>query len=232
MRNEHDELINLLPDNASQGTDLLYAKEILTNAGPLTVVDLGCGSGRTFEQFRTLNEQIEWIGIDIERSVEAVQRPAAIPFKAWDGFAIPLADASVDFVYSHQSFEYVRSPDAVMKEIARVLKPGGYLAGSTSQFEPGVTGSLWNFKPLGFKLIVEDAGLTLTQIRSGIDGPTLIARAFLGKPKYMSRYFSSESPLNKYIDSQAVKENLSAQKAAMRKLQFCGQFSFKVTKGQ
>ncbi|BAO94072.1 methyltransferase domain-containing protein [Caballeronia insecticola] len=228
IRNEYDELIKLLPDDASQGSDMHYVREVLSNAGPLSVVDLGCGPGKSFQQFRAINGEIEWIGIDFEDS--AAKRAADLPFKPWDGSTIPLGDASADLVYSHQSLESVRSPDAVMKEIARVLKPGGYLIGSTSQLEPGVSGSLWNFKPLGLKLLVQDAGLTLTQIRPGIDGATLIARAFLGKPQYMSRYFSSESPLNSYIDSQAAKENLSGRKAAMRKIQYCGQFSFKVVK--
>jgi peptidoglycan/xylan/chitin deacetylase (PgdA/CDA1 family) len=230
MLNEYNELIDLLPDDASQGSDLQYVKELLADAGPLIVVDLGCGSGKTFSQFKAINDQIEWLGVDIGESIEAAQRSPDVPFKVWDGWSIPIDDASVDVVYAHQSFEYVRSPTAVMREIGRILKPGGFFIGSTSQFEPGVTGSLWNFKPLGFKLIAQDAGLTLSQIRPGIDGPTLIARAFLGKPKYMSRYFSSESPLNNYIDTQAAKDNLSAKKTAMRKIQYCGQFSFKITK--
>jgi peptidoglycan/xylan/chitin deacetylase (PgdA/CDA1 family)/SAM-dependent methyltransferase len=230
MLNEYNELIDLLPDDASQGSDLQYVKDVLTDAGPLVVVDLGCGEGKSSGQFRTINGRIEWLGIDLEKSIEAIQRTSNLPVKVWDGVTIPLADASVDVVYAHQSLEYVRAPAAVLKEIGRVLKPGGHLIGSTSQYEPGVAGSLWNFKPLGFKLMAQDAGLTLSQIRPGIDGLTLIARAFLGKPKYMSRYFSSESPLNNYIDSQAAKENLNARKTAMRKIQFCGQFSFKVKK--
>ncbi|SDC67390.1 methyltransferase domain-containing protein [Paraburkholderia lycopersici] len=228
MRNEYDELIKLLPDDASQGSDMHYVREVLAGAGPLSVVDLGCGAGTSFRQFKTINAQIGWIGIDFEES--AARRAPDVPFSAWDGHAIPLGDATADVVYAHQLLESVRSPDVVMKEIARVLKPGGYFIGSTSQLEPGVSGSLWNFKPLGFKLIVDDAGLTLMQVRPGIDGATLIARAFLGKPKYMSRYFSSESPLNNYIDTQAAKENLSGKKAAMRKMQYCGQFSFKAKK--
>jgi peptidoglycan/xylan/chitin deacetylase (PgdA/CDA1 family) len=112
------------------------------------------------------------------------------------------------------------------------LRPGGYLIGSTTQFEPCTTGSLWNFKPLGFKLIVQDAGLKLLQMRPGIDGLTLIARAFLGKPKYMSKYYASESPLNEFISNQTAQVKLTNRQTAFRKLQYCGQFSFKVRKTQ
>ena len=42
-----------------------------------------------------------------------------------DGAAIPLATASVDSVLCTEVLEHVPDPDAVVREIARVLKPGG-----------------------------------------------------------------------------------------------------------
>ncbi|QYJ24178.1 methyltransferase domain-containing protein [Achromobacter sp. ES-001] len=230
MLNERDELIDLLPDDSSQATDLSYVKELLAEAGALTVMDLGCGAGRTYELFKEINAKIDWVGVDIGDSVESRQRAVDVPFKEWDGSSIPFDDASFDLVYSHQMLEYVRSPAKVISEIERVLKPGGFLVGSTSQFEPCVTGSLWNFKPLGFKILATDAGLQVVQLRPGIDGVTLIARAFLGKPKYMSKYFGAESILNSFIETRYALDNLSARSLTFEKMKYCGQFSFKVRK--
>jgi ubiquinone/menaquinone biosynthesis C-methylase UbiE len=115
MLNEYDQLIDLVPDDASQGSDLYYIKEILLSAGPLTLLDLGCGIGITYEKFRAINNQLEWIGVDIEDSMEAKQRIAGLPLKVWNGTTIPLGNASVDIVYAHQILEYVRSPDHVKK---------------------------------------------------------------------------------------------------------------------
>jgi SAM-dependent methyltransferase len=42
-----------------------------------------------------------------------------------DGAAIPIASASVDTVLCTEVLEHVPDPDAVVREIARVLKPGG-----------------------------------------------------------------------------------------------------------
>jgi ubiquinone/menaquinone biosynthesis C-methylase UbiE len=41
--------------------------------------------------------------------------------------ALPLADASFDTVVTSSVFEYVPGLDATLKEIARVLRPGGWL---------------------------------------------------------------------------------------------------------
>lgn len=232
MLNEYDELFRLLPNDRSQSSDMQMIRKILEKAGPMTVVDLGCGIGRTYSLFKSLNSEIDWVGVDIEDSVESKQRKVGeFPFRSWDGSHIPMDDASVDLVYCHQVLEYVCSPQLVINEVSRILKQGGRFVGATSQFEPCVTGSLWNFKPLGFKFLLKTAGLSLEEIRPGIDGMSLIARAFLGKPKSFSKFFSSESPLNSLIELQMIDEK-SDRKIAFEKLKYCGQFSFAAKKSQ
>jgi len=54
-------------------------------------------------------------------------------FLEFDGRKIPLPDASVDRVLSFDAFHHVANPDQVLREIGRVLKPGG-IAGFA---EPG-----------------------------------------------------------------------------------------------
>ncbi|MGE0043489.1 MAG: class I SAM-dependent methyltransferase [Vicinamibacterales bacterium] len=53
-----------------------------------------------------------------------------------DGAAIPLASASVDSVLCTEVLEHVPDPDAVMREIARVLKPGGVVVCTAPFFYP------------------------------------------------------------------------------------------------
>jgi SAM-dependent methyltransferase len=52
-------------------------------------------------------------------------RPQFLPF---DGLRIQLPDASVDRIVSFDAFHHVPNPDAVLREFARVLKPGGIAA--------------------------------------------------------------------------------------------------------
>lgn len=47
---------------------------------------------------------------------------------------IPLADGSVDRIYSRNVLEYVPDVDAVLGELARVLRPGGAMVASDSDF--------------------------------------------------------------------------------------------------
>jgi len=62
----------------------------------------------------------------LERTKQRLGRFAAqLSFHAGDAAAIPLADASADWVTLNAGLHHVPQPAAVLGEIGRVLKPGG-----------------------------------------------------------------------------------------------------------
>jgi SAM-dependent methyltransferase len=217
-------------DHARQVTSRYYVDQVMTTEPrPQTVVDLGCGRGDSVDLFRKHAPGVTWIGVDIPDSMEAGQRTRAdAQFVHYDGWEIPLADASVDVVYSHQVLEHVRDPSFHVGEIARILRPGARLVGSTSQFEPYHSRSYWNYTPVGFQALVEDAGLVLEELRPGIDGITLILRTFLGRPAHFSKWFAEGSPLHTLVDEWGRQTKRRTWLVNLRKLQFAGQFAFAV----
>ncbi|WP_128431466.1 class I SAM-dependent methyltransferase [Streptomyces cyaneus] len=220
-------------DHARQVTSRYYVDEVMGSPGaPGLVVDLGCGRGTSAALFRKHAPQVRWVGVDIRDSPEAGQRtPGGDPVVHYDGVHLPLGSDSLPLIYSHQVFEHVARPRELLAEIARVLEPGGLFIGSTSQFEPYHSFSLWNYTPYGFRVLVEEAGLALEEIRPSLDGVALIMRSYLGRPPEYSRYWNEQSPLNTEIDQWAA-ENGRRRTALvnLRKLTYCGQFAFRVGK--
>jgi SAM-dependent methyltransferase len=221
-------------DHAKQVTSRYYIDEAMKGDTPPPIaVDLGCGSGASASYFHNLRPEVRWLGIDIAGSPEARARvPGGELVVHYDGVRLPLTSSSVPLIYSHQVFEHVRYPAELVAEIARVLVPGGLFIGSTSQLEPYHSFSLWNYTPYGFRVLVEDAGLGLEEVRPSIDGMTLIRRAYEGRNKKWSRFFADESPLNAEINKWARKPVRRPALVNLRKLEFCGQFAFKVRKPQ
>jgi SAM-dependent methyltransferase len=220
-------------DHARQVSSRYYIQRVMHDperdpARPAVVVDLGCGRGDSVELFRRQSADVVWVGVDIPDSMEAQQRTRDdAPFVRYDGWSVPLRDASVDVVYSHQVLEHVRDPETHLREVVRVLRPGGWFIGSTSQFEPYHSRSYWNFTVYGFCTIVTDAGLDLVELRPGIDGVTLVLRTFLGRPKSFSKWFGDgASPLHTLIDEWGASSKRRPALVNLRKLQFAGQFAF------
>ena len=149
-------------------------------------------------------------------------------FHTFDGVRMDFDDDSFDLVYCNQVLEHVRRPLELLGEIRRVLRPGGWFVGSTSHLEPYHSLSLQNFTPYGFSVLVEDAGLSLEEIRPGIDSLTLILRVLMNRPKFFSRWWEKESPLNRWISFRLRRKGRRRTNA--RKLLFCGQFCFCVRK--
>ncbi len=82
---------------------------------------------------RLLAERVNWYGIDTSsemlRTAEEVTQRAgmAISLKQASVLAIPYADASFDMVMAAHVLEHLPQPDRALKEMVRVLRPGGRL---------------------------------------------------------------------------------------------------------
>ena len=60
--------------------------------------------------------------------MEREQRLDNLRFEVADVYTLPFAAASFDVVYAHQLLQHLADPVAALREAARVLRPGGYVA--------------------------------------------------------------------------------------------------------
>jgi SAM-dependent methyltransferase len=191
------------------------------------VLDVGCGRGDSVDAFRAVDPSVRWVGIDLPDSVEAAERTRDdAEFLVFDGEHMPFADASVDVVFCRQVLEHVERFDVLLAEIARVLRPGGGLAGSTSQLEPYHGHSTGNHTPYGVKRALERHGFDVEALVPGIDGVTLVGYVLLRVPELVERWWERRSPLNTVIDGLGRGLRWDAEDRNAVKLLFSGQFAF------
>jgi len=191
------------------------------------VVDLGCGAGDSVDLFRSVVSEVSWVGVDIERSPEVAARTRAdAEFVTFDGRRLPFDDGSFDLVYCKQVLEHVEHPRDLLAEAARVLEPGGHLAGSTSQLEAFHSYSIFNWTPYGFTRVAEEAGLEVVELRPVIDGFTLVAWRALGLPRFFYRWWAHESPPYRLMELAARAMRLDVRTRNQIKLVLSGQFAF------
>jgi SAM-dependent methyltransferase len=200
---------------------------LLTDLAPgAQVVDLGCGRGDSVDLFRAVDPAVRWIGVDLPSSAEVDERTRDdAEFRTFDGLRLPFADASVDLVFSKQVLEHVERPHELVADVARVLRPGGRFAGSTSQLEPYHSRSTGNWTPYGLQRLFAQAGLEAELFVPGIDALTLLARALSGGRAF-NRWWSRRSPLNTLVDGVGRVLGWDAEDRNTVKLQFAGQFAF------
>jgi SAM-dependent methyltransferase len=97
-------------------------KGILTNKKYLNgrLLDFGCGD----KPYIKLIEVEEYIGLEIEtNNPDQISEADAY----YDGKYIPFKDNHFDSVLSSEVFEHVFNLEQILKELNRVLKPGGHI---------------------------------------------------------------------------------------------------------
>ena len=103
---------------------------------PLRVVDVGAGTGRGTTLLKQKYPKAEVIALDLALPMLR----AAKQHNSWlkpfmrvcaEATHLPLADHSVDVLYSNLCFQWVDDLPALFGECMRVLKPGGFLAFSS-----------------------------------------------------------------------------------------------------
>ncbi len=126
-----------------------------------TVLDLGCGM-KPYQ--RMLGSHVDrWMGLDFANTPSG--RSAANVFGT--ALDLPFGSARFDTILSTQVLEHVPRPQGLLREVHRVLKPGGHLILTAPQTnhlheEPR---DYFRYTCYGLKFLTEQAGLDVLEIR-------------------------------------------------------------------
>ncbi|MEJ5198043.1 MAG: arsenite methyltransferase [Anaerolineae bacterium] len=96
----------------------------------MRVADVGCGAGFLTEGLAPLVEKVYALDSSTALLQEARRNLAAfanIIYLATDGNTLPLEDASVEAVLAHMYLHHCPDPAAAIREMTRILRPGGRL---------------------------------------------------------------------------------------------------------
>jgi ubiquinone/menaquinone biosynthesis C-methylase UbiE len=122
------EVMYAAPDVAAQRRAVLDAIKLLPGE---TVLDIGCGPGFMVEEILPLVGPAGKVSaIDINEGAIELARARCeaysnVEFQSADATALPYPDSSFDAIVSTQVYEYVRDLSAALRELYRVLHPGG-----------------------------------------------------------------------------------------------------------
>lgn len=124
-------------------------EELGVSPGDL-LLDLGCGAGRhAFESYRRgarvvafdySAAELKDVGglfAAMHESGEAGREPGSLAVTVnGDALALPFADATFDRIIASEVLEHVSDDQQAMRELARVLKPGGTMAATVPSWFP------------------------------------------------------------------------------------------------
>lgn len=94
------------------------------------IVDLGCGSGSVGRKLAGLYRS--YVGCDVVR-YSGFHESASVRFQAVDlnQAPFPVETASADAVVSVETIEHLENPRALVREMARIARPGGWVLVTT-----------------------------------------------------------------------------------------------------
>lgn len=98
------------------------------SGGPF--LDVGCGDGWAVKMVASISQSELVAGIDIspkmiEKARTRVQNAENVDFRVADALDLPYPDSTFQWVLCTFSFHHYSDPSAALREIRRVMRPGG-----------------------------------------------------------------------------------------------------------
>lgn len=121
--------------------------ELLAAHDTIRVLDVGTGTGRWLAIQREFfgHRRVEWLGLDPSAAMlgQANAKAASGLIRA-AAEALPLSDASCDYIATSYAFHHVVDKERALDEIGRVLNAHGVFR--LNNIEPAVAGDWWLYR--------------------------------------------------------------------------------------
>ena len=106
----------------------------------MRLLDAGCGPGSITAGLVKYVAPGEVVGVDAEPGILETAREfgAGVPnlsFEEASVYALPYEDNSFDVAYAHQLMQHLADPTAALREMGRVVRPGGFVAARDSDYQ-------------------------------------------------------------------------------------------------
>lgn len=97
------------------------------DGNPLSVLDMGCGTGNQLVANRPHMSQGRMVGMDLFRGMlrQATPKADTIHWIQANSTLPPFADGSFDFITNQYSFHHVHDKPGMLQSVFRILRPGG-----------------------------------------------------------------------------------------------------------
>jgi SAM-dependent methyltransferase len=147
-------------------------------------LDIGCGNGKFLIKLRELGWEAQ--GVEFNAGAVEVCRDSGLNVIHGDLHSAGFADNSFDMVSARHLIEHLPNPNSFMAEIARILKPGGYLyirTPSSKALGRSLFGKYWFPNEVPRHLVLYSPGnLTRLALRHGLTKGRLVTQT---SPKYV-----------------------------------------------
>lgn len=105
--------------------DIALDRFLPARAEGLSLLDVGCGTGYHMARYRKRGFEVSGVDGSEEMLKRAREINPGVEFRHADVDALPYQTGSFDFVMCIEVLRYLPDPVASIREMARVLKPGG-----------------------------------------------------------------------------------------------------------
>jgi SAM-dependent methyltransferase len=152
-----------------------------------TLLDLGCGPGTVTMQVAERVGAGRVLGVELMDELAAKARARGVEVTSADlGQPLLFDDASIDVVHSNQVIEHLNDTDLFLREIQRVLRPGGYAVLSTNNLSSwhNIVSLLFGWQPPPCHCsdeFVAGSPASRGELAHGVDIHPMHRRIFTGK---------------------------------------------------
>jgi len=128
-RSGYQDMLDEIDEDPDGDTSTTRLTDYISGVGPESVLEVGCGNGRLFRTMTKKGFDTDYTGVEVAEYVIERNRnrhPEACWYVA-DAYDLPVDEGEIDLVCAEFVLEHLVFPRRALKEMIRVLRPGGHL---------------------------------------------------------------------------------------------------------